>query len=305
MLRLYDHLSLRALKLLQAIGETKSLTKAAAQLHIVPSAASRRIIALEDSLGVALLERTSRGAELTPAGYAIAKYAQNIIREIDQLDDELSDLASGVRGHVRLSASVSAIVQHLPEDLAQFLRAYPDVRVDLHEDTSSVIADKLISGETDVGVLVASDAYEGLLLLKSKREELAVVVPAGHRLVDFGSVSFRDLIDEDWIALPPKTALATLLNTKAKALGTTLRARIEVNGMDSVCRMVQSGLGIALLPSAALRPYERFPGITTVQLADEWAVRTIHIAVKADSQLSAAAHALVESLWSTPHPTAA
>ncbi|OXC74423.1 LysR family transcriptional regulator [Caballeronia sordidicola] len=136
--------------------------------------------------------------------------------------------------------------------------------------------------------------------MKSKREELAVVMPLGHRLSAFASIGFRELIDEDWIALRPGTALATLINSKAKTLGTILRTRIEVNGMDSVCRMVQSGLGIALLPAVALRPYERFPGITSVQLTDDWAVRTIHVAVKADSQLSAAAQALVESLWSVP-----
>src|SRR5690606_33817809 len=125
------HLTLRTLKLLAAIAECGSLTKASAQLHIVPSAASRRIRALEDVLGFPLLERTSRGAELNPAGQALAKYASKISSDVSELGNELNDLAAGVRGRVTLSAAASAIAQHLPEDLGAFLHTHPDIRVEL------------------------------------------------------------------------------------------------------------------------------------------------------------------------------
>ena len=162
--RLVDHLSLSSLKLIAAIERERSLSRAAAALHIVPSAASRRIGQLESATGTQLLHRSARGAELTPAGRSVARYARSMMGDVQALEDELQNLQAGVTGHIRLVASISAIVQHLPQDLASFLREHPSIRVELAEHTSAEIVALLRQERADIGVFAASGEITGLEL---------------------------------------------------------------------------------------------------------------------------------------------
>lgn len=295
-----DHLTSRVLQLLAAIRETGSLTQAAQRLHIVPSAASRRVQACEAALGVVLLERSARGVTLTPAGLAVVRHADRVNRDLEALAGEFDDLARGVRGRVSLSAAASAIAQHLPEDLGHFLRRRPDIRVDLQEHVSATVAERLRARETDVGILVAETAeLPGLNLLPYRHESLVVILPATHPLVHRSWLAFRDLLDEDWVGLRAGTSLAALLSRQAAAHGRTLRTRIEVYAMESVCRMVQNGLGIAIMPQKALGPGARYPGVTAVALREPWAGRTLYVASNADVEPEPAARALVQALASS------
>ncbi len=295
-----DHLSPRLLQLLAAVRDTGSLTQAAHRVHIVPSAASRRVQACESALGVVLIERSPRGVVLTPAGLAVARHAERVQRDLAELGSELNDLARGVRGRVSLSAAASAIAQHLPEDLGQFLRRHPDIRVDLQEHVSSAIVERLRARETDVGILVAETLeLPGLRLRPYREETLVVVMPAEHSLASRHALSFGALLDENWIGLRAGTSLAALLAGQAARHGKTLRTRIEVYSMESVCRMVQNGLGIAILPRKALGPGARFPGVAAVPLQEPWARRTLYVATQADAELEPAARALVFALASS------
>lgn len=152
---LLDHLNLATLKLVAAIEHEGSLSRAAATLHIVPSAASRRITQLENAMGVELLLRTARGAGLTAAGLSIARYARAMMEDVDTLDAELQNLQAGVSGRIQLVASISAIVQHLPQDLALFLQQHPGIKIELAEHTSAEIVELLLQRKADVGVFVA------------------------------------------------------------------------------------------------------------------------------------------------------
>ena len=142
--QLLDHLNLATLKLVAAIEHEGSLSRAAATLHIVPSAASRRITQLETAMGVELLHRTARGAGLTAAGLSIARYARAMMEDVDTLDAELQNLQAGVSGRIQLVASISAIVQHLPQDLALFLQQHPGIKIELAEHTSAEIVELLL-----------------------------------------------------------------------------------------------------------------------------------------------------------------
>ncbi len=297
---LLEHLSLPSLKLIAAIEREGSLSRAAASLHIVPSAASRRIAQLEETLGSALLLRTPRGAELTPAGRAVSRYARQMMGEVAALDEELRDLHAGVTGHIRLVASISAIVQHLPQDLALFLRGHPAIKVELAEHTSAEIVKLLLDERADVGVFVASGEMAGLRLQPYRSERLVVILPAAHRLATRKALRFEQLLGEEWVELPPGTALADRVAREALKHGARLRTRIQVKGMDSACRMVQCGLGIGLLPQASLEQQARFPGVACVPLEEDWAHRVSYLAVSAKGTPSAASRSLLEALGAAP-----
>ena len=220
---LLDHLSLSSLKLIAAI-EREELSRAAATLHIVPSAASRRIAQMEEAMGSTLLHRTTRGVELTPAGLSVARYARSMMNDVESLDAELRNLRAGVTGNIRLVASISAIVQHLPQDLSQFLRSHPAIKVELAEHTSADIVELLLQERADIGVFVAGAEIAGLNLRPYRSERLVVILPLGHRLADRKSLTFDQLLDEEWVELPPGTALAERVAQEALKRGASCAA---------------------------------------------------------------------------------
>ena len=295
-LRLSDHLSLSSLKLIAAIEREGSLSRAAAALHVVPSAASRRIAQLESTTGMQLLHRTSRGVELTPAGRSVARYARSMMGDVQALEDELQDLQAGLSGHVKLIASVSAIVQHLPQDLARFLGAQPSIRVELVERTSAEIVELLRQERADIGVFASSGEISGLDLYPYRKEQLSVILPAGHPLAKRKRLRFEQLLDQEWVELPQGTALADRVTQEALRHGVRLRSRIQVKGMDSACRMVQCGLGISLLPQASLEQQARFPNLVSIALDEPWAMRSSYLAVRAGAAPSPAGAALLQAL---------
>ena len=116
------------LKLFVAIADERSLTRAAEREHLALAAVSKRVSDLENQLGIALLYRQPKGVELTPAGHALLHHARNMMDNLEQLNADLSEFSEGVKGHVRIHANTSAVIEFLPEDLASFSRLHPQVK---------------------------------------------------------------------------------------------------------------------------------------------------------------------------------
>src|SRR5205823_3336210 len=110
------------------------------------------------------------------------RHARSMMGEVERMGAELDHLQTGVVGQVRLAASVSAIVQHLPEDLASFLQAHPGVHIELAEHSSAEIVDMLRLKQADLGIFVSDGEVAGLTLVPYRAERLVVIMPAGHPL---------------------------------------------------------------------------------------------------------------------------
>ncbi|MEB0058447.1 MULTISPECIES: LysR family transcriptional regulator [unclassified Variovorax] len=271
-----------SLALFVRAAELRSLTKAAEASHIGLAAASRRIALLEHRFKTPLLERSSRGVELTPAGAALLPYAKRMLIEINQMQSEMSDHAVGRRGVLRILANTSVITESLPEDLAGFALENPDVRLVLEERWSSEIVRALLAAEGDVGIIVEGTRTDGLETFAYSSDRIAVVMPAGHPLARLADMKFVDLLDEDLIALESSSSMMHLLAEQAVIAERTLQLRVEVRSFEAVCRMVQAGLGIGLLPYQAASVLAGGLGLTVRPLVEEWAERRMLICVKSD-----------------------
>ena len=108
-----------------AVCELGSIGRAAEREFIAASAVSKRLSDLEATLETPLLYRHTRGVDLTPAGESLLHHARSVLFSLEKMQAELSEYADGVRGHVRIHANISAIVQFLPEDLGAFTREHP------------------------------------------------------------------------------------------------------------------------------------------------------------------------------------
>ena len=174
-------IDLTSLQLFVAVCEAGSIGKAADREFIAASAVSKRLADLEAALGTPLLYRHARGVDLTPAGQSLLHHARNVLYGLEKMQSELGEYADGVRGHVRVHASISAIVQFLPDDLGSFVRAHPQVKIDLEEHLSGDVVRAVQEGAADLGICNASALSAGgttLQTLPYRQDDLVLVVPA-------------------------------------------------------------------------------------------------------------------------------
>ena len=145
-------IDLTSLQLFVAVCELGSIGKAAEREFIAASAVSKRLSDLEAALDTPLLYRHTRGVDLTPAGESLLHHARSVLFSLEKMQGELSEYADGVRGHVRVHASISAIVQFLPEDLGAFIKEHGEVKIDLEEHLSTEIVRAVQEGAADLGI---------------------------------------------------------------------------------------------------------------------------------------------------------
>lgn len=282
-----------SLALFVRAAELRSLTKAAEASHIGLAAASRRMALLEHRFKTPLLERSSRGVDLTSAGLSLLPHAKALLVEINQMQAEMRDHADGRKGALRILANTSVITESLPEDIAGFSHRNPDVRLVLEERWSSEIVRALLAAEGDIGVIVEGISTEGLETLPYGTDRIAVVMPANHPLARRPDMRFVDILDDDLVALENSSSMMRLLAEQAVIAERTLQLRVEVRSFEAVCRMVQAGLGLGVLPYQAASVLAKGLGLSVRPLTEDWAERRMLICVRKERMANASVRKLL------------
>jgi len=298
-------IDLTSLQLFVAVCEAGSIGRAAEREFIAASAVSKRLSDLEAGLGTALLYRHARGVDLTPAGQSLLHHARAVLFGLEQMQSELSEYADGVRGHVRVHASISAIVQFLPEDLGSFVRQYPSVKIDLQEQLSGDVVRAVREGAADLGLCNASALADGgnaLQVRPYRTDRLALVVPATHALSALTAINFEESLDEDHVGLHANSSIALAMHQAAARAGRAIRLRIRVTGLDAMCRMIDNGLGVGVMPLGAFESMRGSGALRAVPLTNDWAAREISLVARDFDTLPVTARSLVEHLRATDPP---
>ncbi|SAL78734.1 LysR family transcriptional regulator [Caballeronia telluris] len=257
-----------------------SLSKAADEMHIALSAASRRIGLLEDEFGVGLLRRLpGGGVEPTDSGMALAAHVRILMRNVDQMTRDMRDYAQGARGHVRIHANVSALSSDLPMQLATFATARPEIKLEVREARSIDVVKSLKSNEADVGVVVGEHLLSGLQCAEYKVDRLCVVVPGTHAIRSDAS-ALADLLDYDFVGFDNNAAINTLMQVAAAEASKPLRLRVTVQSYEAACRMIEAGFGLAIMPEQAARTYMQALNLRFLTLTDSWANRNMYVCIR-------------------------
>ncbi|MBC5782018.1 LysR family transcriptional regulator [Ramlibacter sp. USB13] len=291
-------IDLTSLQLFVAVCELGSIGKAAEREFIAASAVSKRLSDLEATLETPLLYRHTRGVKLTPAGESLLHHARSVLFSLEKMQAELSEYADGVRGHVRIHANISAIVQFLPEDLGTFSQAHPQVKIDLEEHLSTEVLRAVQEGAADLGIcnIAAGGNAHELQTLPYRHDELVLIVPRGHALAKKKAVAFEDTLDFDHVGLHSNSSIYLAMREAAAAAGRTIRLRIHVTGLDAMCRMIHNGLGVGVMPRRAFALMHGVGDLECVRLTDAWAARDIRLVARDFSTLPLTARLLVDHL---------
>jgi len=291
-----NHFDLTDLQLIVNIGDASSLTRGAEKSHLSLPAASNRVKNLEDHFGTRLFHRNSQGVTLTPSGEAFLRHARLVLRQIDHLRGDIHEYARGIKGQVRMLANTTAMTEFMPAVLSRFLASHPDVTVELRERLSYLVIKAVSEGSADIGIVAGKPASSELEYLPYREDRLVLVTPVGHTLSDLSEVAFSDTLAYEYVGLSEWSAIHAFLIQAADKLGYPFRFRVEVGSFEAVCRMIEAGVGIGVVPELVAKRYAQRLNVKIVRLSDEWSERKLQICVRNLQQLPSFTRDLVNML---------
>jgi DNA-binding transcriptional LysR family regulator len=284
------------LRLFCEVVDAGTITAGAERSALALAAASTRIRGMEESLGAALLIRSRQGVTPTPAGLTLLKHARTMLAQGAQLREDLGAYADGASGQVRLLANTNALTEFLPEALSRFLAEHPHVSVDLEERLSDEIVGLVAEGAADIGIVAGTVDVGSLATYPFRSDRFVVVTPAAHALAQRDAVGFAEVLDYDFVGLDRVSSLQRFLGSKAAREGRPLRLRVQLRSFDAVCRLVECGVGVGVVPATTAARAAKTMALGVTDLTDDWAIRELTIVVRAEGELRPYAKALVESL---------
>ncbi|TDO47159.1 DNA-binding transcriptional LysR family regulator [Kribbella sp. VKM Ac-2527] len=243
------------LEVFRTVAQYGSITAAARRLSFTQSAVSRQIATLEAEVGARVFDRLPRGVTLTEEGRTLLPHAEAVLDRLATARRDLGELAGLGRGRLRVGAFPTAVAALVPQALASFRDAYPDVDLSLVEGLTPVLLERLAAGDADIAVVsssptgsIDSTAFELHHLLD---ERLLVAVSRDHRLARRRTVRLAELADDPFI-VGSATAEDTLLRA---SLPSGFQPRIDIVAAEWTGKLgcVAAGLGVALVPALAAR----------------------------------------------------
>lgn len=249
-------MELRQLRQFAAVAELQSFRRAAAQLHMSQPPLTVAIKKLEEELGARLFERRGRGVALTVAGEAALEIARRCLAEAEGLRIAVQTAASGESGLLRIGFIGSATYTLLPKLIPAFRRRYPKIEIDLRESTTKDMLVQVKAGQLDLGLVrfptVAASPLEFQII---EHDVFYAVLPAGHPLARRRTVTLKALAQEPLISyaasqVPGLHAMVMLAFQQAGLSPAVSQEAIQV---QTVISLVESGMGVALVPSTSAR----------------------------------------------------
>lgn len=290
------HFDLIDLKLFLHTLESGNITAGAAHSHLSLASASARIRGLEGSLGIALLERGRRGVTPTSAGKALAQHARLILQQVERMQVDLTDYVQGFKGQIRLLCNTSALSEHLPELLAEFLVTHPSIDINLEEHPSLRILHAVRHGSADIGIISDAVDASGLQTRPFRADPLTLIAPLDHPLARHDELRFAQSLDYEFVGLGVASAMAIYLEEQALHTGRRLKIRVRAESYDGVMRMVARGTALGVVPQAAIERFQASARFKSLPLSDPWADRELLLCALDFNALPAYAKALVQGL---------
>jgi DNA-binding transcriptional LysR family regulator len=286
-------MELRHLATFVAVAEEGSFTRASARLHVVQSAVSAGVRALERELGAPLFDRTTHRVTLTDAGRALLPEAHTTLAAAAAARDAVDRVRGGLRGLVRVGTMHADALPglSLARLLAVFRAEHPEVEFQVRQGYSEEMAEQVREGRLDFAFLALPGSRAGgLALTPIGREVMALGVHAGHRLAGRADVELNALADETFADGPPKWGTRVAADRAFAAAGVEHRVALEINDVRTVIDFVRHGVAAAFLAPSFVREPN---GIALVPVRHHAPVFETFIAEPTTRRLGAAAATLL------------
>ena len=253
------------LKAFYWVAKLQSFTQAARKLFVSQPAISLQVKALEKELAEKLFERVGRRISLTNAGQIVFRKTEEVFLKVDEIRSVMSELSQLERGRFTLGTSDTTSLYFIPELIKEFLRAHPNIELQIVNRISQEIVRRVLDCEVDLGIVSLPVEEARLTVAPLIKHPLACVVASDHPLAGRKVVRPPDLAPHGMVALERSSTTQKRIDRFLADHGVTLRTVIELGSFETIKKFVAIGLGIAIIPERATR--SGADGIRTVHFA--------------------------------------
>ncbi len=291
-----------------AVCDAASFKRAAADLNISQSALSRRIQKLEQGLGVALIERTTRSFRLTVAATSFRAHAEQLLSSVEEavlaVGDESDRFDYQRNSTVTVAAVPTATHKVLPRVIKRFRADGENARVRISDLSAGDVTDAVAAGEADFGITFVGAQEPGLDFKVLMDDAFILAVHRDDPLASRKSVAWAEVDAERFIAVWKGSGNRMLIDNALAKSRQTMRWSLEVRHLSTALGLVDAGLGITALPASAM-PEGEHATLVAIPLVDPEVERTMGTVRRAASRLSRSSEAFYDALhvcWAAPAP---
>ena len=246
-------LEVRHLRLVSAVAEVGSLTRAGDRLHLTQSALSHQLRDIESRLGAALFLRVGKRLVLTPAGERLLATARDVLDRLDRTEQDIHQMGKARAGMLRLTTECYTCYHWLPPLLVRYRKRFPEVEVRIDVGATGRPLDMLLAGKLDLAIMSSPVRDRRLVSRPVFDDELVVVAARNHRFAKQTHVRLSDLRDETLYVYPPKEESRVLQEVLVPSGHVPARVE-EVMLTESIAELVKAGLGVSVLARWAVQP---------------------------------------------------
>lgn len=239
-------LDTRHLKLIVAIAEERSVTRAGERLYLTQSALSHQLRDVEQRLGTPLFNRVNKRMLLTPAGERLLQSARQVLAELRCAEEDIAQIAAGDHGTLRISTECYTCYHWLPEMMKEFSRKFPKVEVKIVLEATRRPLPALLNGELDLAIICPEKRDKRLAYQPLFRDEMVVIMPPNHPLAARLYITPKDFAEQHLFLYTPLSE-STVYNKVLLPAGIKPARISEVQLTEAVIEMVKAGLGISAL----------------------------------------------------------
>lgn len=245
-------MQVESFRVFRDLVETRSFSRSASLNGITQSAVSQQLRSIEQRLRVPLLERTSKQFALTREGQLLYEASREIIGYYQRFQHQLEEMRNIISGTIRLVAVPSLGLHELPPYIKEFLRAFPQVKIQVDYRRSNEVYESVAAGDADVGFVAFPSPRKGLKVETFKKDTLHIICAPGHPLLKKGPINLPDLAQSKIISLAPEMPTRQGLDRILATRGLKFQPMMEFDNVETLKQAVEINAGIAFLPTSAI-----------------------------------------------------
>ena len=289
------HITLRHLRIFEAVAHHGSISRAAGELHLTQPAVSMQMKQLEEQIGLPLLEQIGRRICLTEAGRMLRVHARDISDRMAHLNASMEHFRGLERGLLRL-AVVSTANYFLPALIAEFNARHPGVRISLQVGNREFVLSALADSSTDLAITGQPPDGVDVVAQNFKDNPLVVVASPRHALAGQGPVSMARLAEEVLVMREPGSGTRAAVERHFAALGLAMHAGCEFGTNEAIKQAVRAGLGVAVVSAQTIELELQTGCLAVLPVEGFPIVRQWYVMYRTQHRLSAAAATFRDTL---------
>lgn len=284
------------LKIFVNVVEGRSITRGAELSHRAVASISARIREMEAALETPLLVRRRNGVEPTEAGRTLLGYAYRMLREMQNMNDDLFEYTRRAKRYVTLCCNSLTLQELLPDAIGDFLELHPTVSVAIDDVINDLVAQAVVDARAEIGIMAEPVDRKSLETHAFYTERYVMILPARWPGSDARHAHFADFLDHEFVGPGRGSWMHAQLQRHALDMGKPLNSRVHARNFSMTCALVSRGLGIGVVPSLVARRLQPQLQFRIVELDDEWATLQLILCTRRRGELSIDASLLLDFL---------